>query len=128
MASAALSPIDPAHIGRSHPQRASALNQLCRLSRQSSIAAPIRKLELRTVSYKYPDCPGYAVSDVTLSIPAGSTVAILGENGAGKSTLAKLLLGLYRPAAGELLIARNDGAVQHLSLLEAAGSAAFQDY
>ena len=45
-----------------------------------------------------------AVHDITLSIPAGETTAIVGPSGAGKSTLADLLMGLLTPSHGELLI------------------------
>ena len=45
-----------------------------------------------------------AVQDITLSIPAGETTAIVGPSGAGKSTLADLLLGLLTPSQGQLLI------------------------
>jgi simple sugar transport system ATP-binding protein len=45
-----------------------------------------------------------ALDDVSLSVPAGSFHALLGENGAGKSTLVKCLVGYYRPDAGEILV------------------------
>ncbi|WP_345395077.1 ABC transporter ATP-binding protein [Nonomuraea salmonea] len=56
-------------------------------------------IRLRSVSFGYPGSSGQAVSDLNLFLPAGSTVAIIGDNGAGKSTLAKLLL-LYDPTHG----------------------------
>jgi ATP-binding cassette subfamily B protein len=60
-------------------------------------------LELHDVSFRY----GYraaVLEHVTLSIPAGQTVAIVGESGSGKSTLLKLLMGFYRPTAGRILV------------------------
>ena len=60
-------------------------------------------LELHDVSFRY----GYrepVLEHVTLSIPAGKTVAIVGESGSGKSTLLKLLMGFYRPTTGRILI------------------------
>ena len=45
-----------------------------------------------------------ALQDVTVSIPAGSFHALLGENGAGKSTLVKCIMGFYTPDKGQLLI------------------------
>jgi len=46
----------------------------------------------------------HAVNDVSLVVPAGSTVGIVGESGSGKSTLARTVLGLVRPEAGEMLV------------------------
>jgi ATP-binding cassette subfamily B protein len=63
-------------------------------------------LELRDVSFAY-GCRGPVLENLNLRIPAGQTVAIIGESGSGKSTLLKLLLGLYQPTAGRILI---DGA------------------
>lgn len=59
-------------------------------------AAPA--LELQSVSKRYgAHC---AVDDVSLSLPEGVCLALLGHNGAGKTTLMKLMLGLTRPSAG----------------------------
>lgn len=56
------------------------------------------------VSYTYRDRPEPALRDVTMSIPAGLTTAIVGASGAGKSTIADLTLGLLSPASGRILI------------------------
>jgi ATP-binding cassette, subfamily B, bacterial len=61
-------------------------------------------IALQDVSFSYPGTGRPALSDVSLTLPAGSTVAIVGENGAGKSTLINLLCGLYRPSGGRILI------------------------
>ncbi len=61
-------------------------------------------IELRGVSYRYPDETTWALQDIDLTIPARSTLAIVGPSGAGKSTLADLLLGLLPPASGEVLL------------------------
>lgn len=45
----------------------------------------------------------YAAKDVTLSLPAGEAIALVGHNGAGKTTLIKLMLGLIKPNRGEVL-------------------------
>jgi ABC-type multidrug transport system fused ATPase/permease subunit len=60
-------------------------------------------VELREVSFKY-GCRANVLDEVSLTIPAGKTVAILGESGSGKSTLLKLLMGFYHPTEGQVLI------------------------
>jgi len=56
------------------------------------------------VDFAYPDATRSVLSGVELFLPAGSTVAIVGENGAGKTTLVKLLARMYEPTAGRILI------------------------
>lgn len=53
------------------------------------------------VSFRYSDGTE-ALKDISLSIPMGKKVAILGENGSGKSTFFKLLIGLEKPSSGEI--------------------------
>jgi ATP-binding cassette subfamily B protein len=64
-------------------------------------------ISLDRVSFAYPGAATPVLSDVSLEIPAGATLALVGENGAGKSTLVKLLCGLYLPTSGRVLV---DGA------------------
>ena len=85
-------------------------------------------IELRGVGFRYPGRDEDALTDVTLRLPAGSTVAVVGVNGAGKSTLVKLLTGVYEPTAGQILV---DG--QNLADLDRRGwqdrlSGVFQDF
>jgi ATP-binding cassette, subfamily B, bacterial len=61
-------------------------------------------IRLERVSFAYPDADRLALDDVTLHLPAGAVVALVGENGAGKSTLVKLLAKMYEPTSGEILI------------------------
>lgn len=56
------------------------------------------------VSFRYPGAEKNVLTDFCLTIPAGQKLALVGVNGAGKSTLVKLLCGLYRPDAGEILL------------------------
>jgi ATP-binding cassette subfamily B protein len=65
-------------------------------------------IELANVSYRYPAGDHDVLHDITLELPAGATVAIVGDNGAGKTTLVKLLAGLYRPTAGRITIDGTD--------------------
>jgi ATP-binding cassette subfamily B protein len=60
-------------------------------------------IELRNVSFRYsPDHP-WVLEDVSLTLPAGSCLALVGLNGAGKTTLVKLLTRLYDPTQGQIL-------------------------
>ena len=59
---------------------------------------------LEGVSFAYPDRDNPVLADVSLEIPAGKVIALVGENGSGKSTLVKLLCGFYRPSAGRIMI------------------------
>ncbi|WP_263834129.1 type I secretion system permease/ATPase [Sulfurospirillum oryzae] len=62
------------------------------------------KIEFKNVSFKYPDTTKYALENVSFTIEAGEKVAILGRNGSGKTTVEKLILGLYAPDSGSVLI------------------------
>ena len=59
-------------------------------------------VELNNISFGY-NSQNMVIQNLNLSIPAGSTIALVGASGAGKSTLLKLLLGLYPPTEGEIL-------------------------
>ncbi|MBO4528294.1 MAG: ABC transporter ATP-binding protein, partial [Victivallales bacterium] len=70
---------------------------------------PIRgDIEFRHVDFKYPDGDEYVLRDFNLTIPFGSSIAIVGETGAGKSTLANLICRFYEPTAGQVLIDGKD--------------------
>ena len=59
-------------------------------------------LRLDGVGYRYPGNTEPSLTGISLDIPAGTSVAVVGENGAGKSTLIKLVQGLYRPSTGRI--------------------------
>lgn len=61
-------------------------------------------IKLINVSFTYPETGIQALKNINLHIPAGSTVAITGRTGSGKSTLAQLLLRLFDPDEGEVLL------------------------
>jgi ATP-binding cassette subfamily B protein len=61
-------------------------------------------IRLEAVSFRYPGTERMVLEDVDLHIPAGTTVAIVGDNGAGKSTLVKLLCRFYEPTSGRVLV------------------------
>lgn len=61
-------------------------------------------IELRNVSLRYDDNARTAIENVSLVIPRGSMIALVGESGAGKSSIVDLLIGLYRPTSGVILV------------------------
>ncbi len=65
---------------------------------------PSPVVELRNVSFRYPNASKDALSGIDLKIYDQSTLAIVGESGGGKSTLVRLLLGLYTVDQGEILV------------------------
>jgi ATP-binding cassette subfamily B protein len=80
------------------------------------------------VGFTYPGQETPVLSDVCLTLKAGSTVAIVGENGAGKSTLIKLLTGMYRPTSGRITVDDQDLAAIAPEQWRAATTGAFQDF
>jgi len=64
-------------------------------------------LEFRDVSFRYGD-GAYALRDISLSVPPGQTVALVGSTGAGKSTFAKLVARFYDPTEGAVLVDGHD--------------------
>ncbi len=64
-------------------------------------------IDFRNVTFKYPGTTARALDDVSFSIAPGERVAIVGRVGSGKSTIARLILGLYEPSDGAVLV---DGA------------------
>lgn len=61
-------------------------------------------IEFREVSFRYPEAEQDALTKVSFKIKAGEHVAILGRMGSGKTTIDKLILGLYQPTSGAILI------------------------
>ncbi|MCD7845026.1 MAG: energy-coupling factor transporter ATPase [Oscillospiraceae bacterium] len=61
-------------------------------------------IEIRGLSFSYPETAAPALRDISLSIGQGSFVAVLGANGSGKSTLAKHLNAILVPSAGQVLV------------------------
>jgi iron complex transport system ATP-binding protein len=80
-------------------------------------------LELRNVSYRYPERDRDAVAGVSLSVPRGTVLSILGPNGSGKSTLLLLSLGWLKPREGEVLV--DDRPLRDYSHGERARKTAF---
>jgi ATP-binding cassette, subfamily B, bacterial len=85
-------------------------------------------VELSDVSFTYPGTEHEVLRDVSLLLPPGSTVAVVGENGAGKTTLTKLLLGLYDPTRGHVRVDGTDVTALRTAEWHRAQSGAFQDF
>ncbi|MGI8809149.1 MAG: ABC transporter ATP-binding protein [Acidimicrobiales bacterium] len=80
------------------------------------------------VSFTYPGTEEPVLSDVTLLLPAGTTVALVGENGAGKTSLVKLLCRFYDPTEGRITVDGTDLRDLDLDGWRARTGAAFQDF
>ncbi|MCA1830142.1 MAG: ABC transporter ATP-binding protein/permease [Actinobacteria bacterium] len=87
-----------------------------------------RGIDVEEVTFRYPGTDADVLRDVTLHIPAGSTVAIVGENGAGKTTLVKLLGRFYEPAEGRIALDGLDIARFPVEEWRARMSGGFQDF
>ena len=61
-------------------------------------------IEFRNVTFRYPGATARALDDVSFKIQPGERVAIVGRVGSGKSTIARLILGLYEPSEGAILV------------------------
>jgi ABC-type multidrug transport system fused ATPase/permease subunit len=95
---------------------------------ESARGMPAREIRFRNVTFAYPQASEPVLKDFDLTIPAGSSLAIVGQNGAGKTTLAKLLCRLYDPQHGAIEV---DG--KNIRTLEIDGwrsriTAVFQDF
>jgi ATP-binding cassette, subfamily B, bacterial len=73
-------------------------------NRVVNLDKPIQKIEFRNVTFTYPDATQPSLKHVSFVINPEETVAIVGENGAGKTTIVKLILQIYMPDEGEILI------------------------
>jgi ATP-binding cassette, subfamily B, bacterial len=90
-------------------------------------ALPAVGIRFRDVTFGYPG-GGTVLSGFNLTIPAGSSIAIVGKNGAGKTTLAKLLCRLYDPQAGSIEVDGLDLRDFDLESWRSRITAVFQDF
>lgn len=90
---------------------------------------PVRRIEesltLEHVGYTYPGRERPSLDDVSIVVPAGAVLGVVGVNGAGKTTVAHLLTGLLAPATGRILV---DGAPVAPGALTGGTAGTFQDY
>jgi len=85
-------------------------------------------IRLCGVSFTYPGTSRPILDDVSIDLPAGAVVAIVGHNGAGKTTLAKLLAGLYTPSSGHITVDGLTLAGVRPEVWQSRVSATFQDF
>lgn len=85
-------------------------------------------IEFRNVSFRYENMETDVLSDVSFIIQSCELCGLVGINGAGKSTIAKLMLGLYKPTSGEILI--NNKSTRDMSFEEQVGyfGVTYQDF
>ena len=87
-----------------------------------------RGIRLDHVSFSYPGTSRLVLDDVSLTLPAGTVVAIVGENGAGKTSLVKLLAKMYEPTSGSIAIDDTPLARVAADQWRARLAGAFQDF
>jgi ATP-binding cassette subfamily B protein len=76
--------------------------------RLAAAGLPAREIRFDKVRFTYAGGRGPVLDDLDLVVPAGSSLAIVGDNGAGKSTITKLLAGLYLPESGRITVDGQD--------------------
>ena len=95
---------------------------------QSPAAMPAREIRFRNVRFAYPSSKEPVLDGFDLTIPAGSSLAIVGQNGAGKTTLAKLLCRLYDVQEGAIEVDGVDLREFQLDAWRGRVAAVFQDF
>jgi ATP-binding cassette, subfamily B, bacterial len=92
-----------------------------------AVGLPSREIRFRDLTFAYPGTPP-VLDGLNLAIPAGSSLAIVGQNGAGKTTLAKLLCRLYDPQSGAIEIDGTNLRDFDLPSWRSRVAAVFQDF
>ena len=98
------------------------------LGDQPAEQMPAREIRFRNVTFAYPGANQPVLSDFDLTIPAGSSLAIVGQNGAGKTTIAKLLCRLYDPQQGSIEVDGVDLRALDIEGWRSRVTAVFQDF
>lgn len=95
---------------------------------QSQVPERFDAIHGRRLSFTYPSRRHPSLQDVSIELPAGQVIALVGENGSGKTTLAKLLAGLYAPGSGAVLWDEVDFAELAPEALRSRIAVLFQDF
>ena len=85
-------------------------------------------VELKNVSFRYNGSDDYVIRNVSMAVRKGEKIALVGENGAGKTTLARLILRLYDPQEGSLLLDGTDYRDYDVKELRKEFSVVLQDH
>jgi ABC-type multidrug transport system fused ATPase/permease subunit len=118
-----------AAVGRLEPAMAAAgALSPPRPSRRSAAGLPAREVRFRSLGFAYPGSDRPVLEGLELVVPAGSSLAIVGQNGAGKTTLAKLLCRLYDPTAGAIEVDGVDLRELGVDDWRSRVTAVFQDF
>lgn len=88
----------------------------------------IESIEFKAVSFRYKNSRVYALRNVSFSIKKGDKVAFIGKNGAGKTTIMKIMMGLYEPTEGTILVNGVDIKLYNLDSLRKNFGVLFQDF
>ena len=92
-------------VTRKSSQKTKSFSRLTRESPLPEVPSyDFYEFEFKNVSFKYPRAEKYALKNLNLKLKAGERLAVVGLNGAGKSTFIKLLLRLYEPTEGKILL------------------------
>jgi ATP-binding cassette, subfamily B, bacterial len=97
----------------------------------SDLAVPTQLrqgIRLDHVTFAYPGTSRTVLDDVSVAVPSGTVVAIVGENGAGKTTLVKLLAKMYEPSSGSIFVDNRPLARMPASEWRERMAGAFQDF
>jgi ABC-type multidrug transport system fused ATPase/permease subunit len=96
--------------------------------RATAARMPVREIRFRNVTFAYPAGGEPVLAGFDLTIPAGSSLAIVGQNGAGKTTMAKLLCRLYDPQDGAIEVDGIDLRALDIESWRSRVTAVFQDF
>jgi ABC-type multidrug transport system fused ATPase/permease subunit len=103
------------------------IGALTPIGHASASSMPAREIRFRDVRFSYPGAP-LVLEGLDLVVPAGSSLAIVGQNGAGKTTIAKLLCRLYDPQGGAIEVDGVDLRALDVESWRGRVTAVFQDF
>ena len=89
---------------------------------------PRREISLVKVDYKYPGTNSYALKSVSINLPVGSRIALMGPTGSGKSTISNILLAHLRPSAGQMRLDGEPLDLNEISSWQRCCSEVSQDF